>query len=65
MVAVNGKKLEVSGKTVSEVLELENYLPTRIAVELNYNILPKAKYNTTVLKDGDILEIVNFVGGGQ
>lgn len=65
MVAVNGKKLEVSGKTVSEVLELENYSPTRIAVELNYNILPKAKFNTTVLKDGDILEIVNFVGGGQ
>ena len=65
MVAVNGKKIEVSGKTVSEVLELENYYPTRIAVELNYNILPKAKYNTTVLKDGDILEIVNFVGGGQ
>lgn len=65
MVTVNGKELEVSGKTVSEVLELENYSPTRIAVELNYNILPKAKYDATVLKDGDILEIVNFVGGGQ
>ena len=34
------------------------------AVELNEEILPKAEYAETVLKDGDVLEIVNFVGGG-
>ena len=47
------------------------YVPTvcwsrrqRIAVELNEEILPKANYAATVLKDGDVVEIVNFVGGG-
>ena len=43
MVAVNGKNSQVSGKTVSEVLELENYSPTRIAVELNGQYSPESK----------------------
>ena len=64
MVTVNGKELDVSGKTVSELLEMENYSPVQVAVELNYEILPKAKYVQTILKDCDIVEIVQFVGGG-
>ena len=64
MVTVNGKDLDVSGKTVSELLEIEKYSPVQVAVELNYEILPKAKYAQTILKDCDIVEIVRFVGGG-
>lgn len=64
MVTVNGNELDVSGKTVSELVELEKYNPAHIAVELNYNILPKAEYSKTVLNDGDIVEVVSFVGGG-
>lgn len=36
----------------------------RVAVELNEEIVPKAKYGETVLKDGDKVEVVRFVGGG-
>ena len=36
----------------------------RIAVEINGHIVPKSKYDTTVLNDGDTVEIVGFVGGG-
>ena len=36
----------------------------RIAVELNGDILPKYSYSDTMLKDGDRLEVVTFVGGG-
>jgi thiamine biosynthesis protein ThiS len=36
----------------------------RIAVELNREIVPKAEWNAIVLRPGDTLEIVNFVGGG-
>jgi thiamine biosynthesis protein ThiS len=36
----------------------------RVAVEYNRGILPKSSYETTVLQDGDQLEIVHFVGGG-
>ena len=37
---------------------------TRIVVELNLAIVPKADYDKTILNDGDSLEIVHFVGGG-
>jgi sulfur carrier protein len=36
----------------------------RVAVELNLDIVPRATWESTVLKDGDRLEIVHFVGGG-
>jgi sulfur carrier protein len=38
--------------------------PRRVAVELNMDILEKGEYATTMLKEGDALEIVHFVGGG-
>ena len=36
----------------------------RVAVEKNGEIVPKAEYSDTVLKNGDSIEIVSFVGGG-
>ena len=50
--------------TVSEYLEQKNYNPKRVAIELNQEILPKSKYQTTMLTEADTLEIVTFVGGG-
>ena len=38
--------------------------PRRIAVELNREVVPRAAYDSTVLRDGDALEIIHFVGGG-
>ncbi|MBR0141099.1 MAG: sulfur carrier protein ThiS [Ruminococcus sp.] len=64
MVKVNGNQTDYDGKTISEILDILKYEPKRVAVELNENILPKAKYGDTVLKDGDKVEIVGFVGGG-
>ena len=64
MVKINGKDVDASGITLSEYLERESYNPKPIAVELNEYIVSKDSYIDTVLKDGDIVEIVNFVGGG-
>ena len=50
--------------TVAEYLEQNQYQVKRIAVELNGDILPKYSYSDTMLKDGDRLEVVTFVGGG-
>ena len=50
--------------TVSQYLDGTNYDRRRIAIERNGQILPKAKYDQTVLEDGDSLEVVSFVGGG-
>ena len=64
MVKINGVELNLAGKTVAEYLANTNYDPKRIAVERNGDIVPKAQYGQTVLKEGDCVEVVSFVGGG-
>ena len=64
MVKINGKELNIAGKTVAEYLATTNYDSKRIAVECNGDIVPKAQYGETVFKDGDSVEVVSFVGGG-
>lgn len=65
MIKVNSETLTgFEGMTVAELLKTRGYKTLYIAVEMNDEILPKAQYENTVLKDGDILEVVNFVGGG-
>ena len=64
MVKVNGKELDLAGKTVEEYLLTTDYDAKRIAVERNGEIVFKSQYSETVLKDGDSIEIVSFVGGG-
>ena len=64
MVRINGKDVNAAGVTVENYLRDNTYSQSRIALEINGEILPKSKYADTVLHDGDIVEIVSFVGGG-
>jgi len=64
MVKVNGKELDLAGKTVEEYLLTTDYDAKRIAVERNGEIVFKSQYSETVLNDGDSIEVVSFVGGG-
>ena len=65
MITVNGKQIQLTSEmSVADYLEQNNYQINRIAVEMNEDILPKYSYSETMLKDGDRLEIVTFVGGG-
>ena len=64
MVKINGELLDKNGKSISDVLNEMGLSVQRVAVELNEEIVPKANYNDTILNDGDIVEVVRFVGGG-
>ncbi len=64
MVKINGTACDAAGKTLSEYLAETNYDPKRIAVERNGEIVFKSQYSETVLQDGDVIEVVSFVGGG-
>ena len=46
------------------LLAAEGFDFGRIAVERNGDIVPKGLYGQTILRDGDTLEVVRFVGGG-
>lgn len=50
--------------TLSFLIESLNMKSDRVAVELNREIAPRDSWPQTILKDGDRLEIVHFVGGG-
>jgi sulfur carrier protein len=38
--------------------------PRFVAVELNLEVIPRARHAETILKDGDKIELVTLVGGG-
>lgn len=62
---VNGQvRTLADGLTVAQLLEQLNVQPERVVVEVNLTILKRAQHRDTVLKDGDQVEIVHFVGGG-
>lgn len=65
MVRLNGKEIEIScGITVEQMLLENGFSLQRIAVEKNEEILRKADYAKEIVQDGDVFEVVNFVGGG-
>ena len=62
---VNGEKRELpEGTTVPQLLETLKIVPERVVVEVNLTILKRAELPGTILKEGDQVEIVHFVGGG-
>lgn len=64
MVKINGKMQQAAGKSVAAYLEEAGYDSRAVAVEHNEVILPKERYASTRLADGDTVEIVCFMGGG-
>ena len=64
-VVVNGERRDVrDGATVTQLLESFGVNPQLVAVEVNVDIVRRDQYPTTVLRDGDAVEIVHMVGGG-
>ena len=67
-IKVNGKekniRIESDKALLSSTLELLGYSPNTVVVELNDLIINSLKWNNTILKEGDKLEIVSIVGGG-
>ena len=63
---INGEPRDFpSALTVAALVANLGMKADRVAVELNLEIVPRTNWEATVLKDGDKLEIVHFVGGGS
>jgi len=65
IIILNGDPHEVPRPlTVSELLAGLEIDARRVAVEHNLVVLKRATFDDTVVREGDQVEIVNFVGGG-
>jgi sulfur carrier protein len=62
---VNGDPVEVAdGTTVSQLIDTLELSGGPVAVERNGEVVRRADHPSTRLADGDLVEIVHFVGGG-
>lgn len=63
---VNGEPRPVAeGTTVAQLLEQLRVVPERVVVEVNVQVIQRDRRAATLLRAGDVVEIVQFVGGGQ
>ena len=65
-IQLNGEKKNIpDGLTVASLLLHLDIKPERVAVEINEEIVRKATYADVAVKDGDRVEVVQFMGGGS
>jgi len=65
-IRVNGEHRRVSeGTTIAELAQELGLEPTKVAVERNLEVVPRSTLANVRIEDGDELEIVHFVGGGD
>ena len=66
-ITVAGEKKEVSeGLSVSKLIEIENVeTPEYVTVSVNEEFVDQGAFDSTVLKDGDEVEFLYFMGGGR
>ncbi|BBN65558.1 MULTISPECIES: sulfur carrier protein ThiS [Pseudomonas] len=64
-IQLNGEPFELpDGATVAALLTRLDLAGRRVAVELNLDIVPRSQHVTTVLSEGDQVEVVHAIGGG-
>ncbi len=64
-VTINGKTEEVLGSTVLEILNAKDVSPQMVAVELNSKMLEREELGSALVKDGDAIELLFYLGGGD
>lgn len=52
------------GASIAELLSTLKLEPRHVAVEVNYQLVPRQRHSQHLLMEGDRLEVVTLVGGG-
>ncbi|MCQ4348645.1 sulfur carrier protein ThiS [Pseudomonas stutzeri] len=64
-IQLNGEAVELpEGQSVADLLARLELAGRRVAVELNLDIVPRSQHASTLLRDGDRVEVVHAIGGG-
>ncbi len=64
-ISLNGQNFELKDSTnLTELIALLGLEPKSLAIELNKEIAVKSVWEETYINEGDVIELVQFVGGG-
>ncbi|GHV32272.1 thiamine biosynthesis protein ThiS [Spirochaetia bacterium] len=65
-ITANGKPVEISGEiSVTRLLdEIKVEMPEYVSVQVNDEMLLRANFDTTMIKDGAVVEFLYYMGGG-
>ncbi len=63
-ISLNGKKVDVHNTTLFELIQDTGFDDQSLIAELNFKIIPQDDWKNTIIKSGDQIELLSFVGGG-
>lgn len=64
-IIVNGQSGDYpAGTNISTLLTLIDIGEQRIALEINKEIISRSAYDSTILNEGDTVEVIQAIGGG-
>lgn len=63
-ITLNGKKSECQGRTLMDLVLEQGLAPDALIAEVNLEVIRQEAWKTVVIKDGDNIELLSFVGGG-
>ncbi|AJG99844.1 sulfur transfer protein involved in thiamine biosynthesis [Clostridium beijerinckii] len=66
-IIINGKETVLENEvSISELLQKEYVeMQEYVTVQVNEDIIPRADYETQIIKDGDTIEFLYYMGGGN
>ncbi|MEP3052060.1 MAG: sulfur carrier protein ThiS [Erythrobacter sp.] len=64
-ITLNGEARRTMAGTIANLVRELELSPEKVAVERNGEIVPRSTLADALLSDGDTLEVVHFVGGGN
>ena len=65
-ITLNGEKFTLeTGSNIVNLIDKLDLDVNKLAIERNLEIVPKSKFAMTIIEEGDKLEIVHFIGGGE
>ncbi|WP_352417894.1 sulfur carrier protein ThiS [Proteiniborus sp.] len=65
MILINGNEHEwTKDLTVQKILDIKKYTFPKIIVKVNGNLIPKHEYASTLIYDGDEVQVIHLLAGG-
>jgi thiamine biosynthesis protein ThiS len=64
-ITLNGESKKIESEvTLDRLLDLFSLPRQRVAIELNRSVIRRGEWPETGVRDGDVIEVIHFVGGG-